>query len=323
MYHKVSPNGNQKGRPGQRLRLYIHTLPLGDWGRLRPSTQSYHVGRTSGFLYGDLNLSSNHHAGDTSIFRLSIQRRVVHRDYLLGVLNGLIRASNLHCISRKSISELHRPRAALLGVGLHLIDEISTQTGMVTLWRSPNFEILFNQIPHKIPTSYPLSNADLSALGKNYLRTLYLQQYIQNCYQKDMDERIWIFADINDLALVGLYVLSEEVTKTLYSNKLTNREKELIRSYKDRVVTLKDPMKTDLIPNIQKPNVLRVDQEVRHACKEITSTSDQQNKIKYRWKPETIVPTYKVKVPFKLEPNSKYKQTLHPRRIQNFLISGM
>lgn len=119
-----------EGTPWAELKS-VHTLPLGDWGRLRPEVQSYHVGRASGFLYGDLNLSSNHHAGDTSIFPLSIQRRVVPRDYLLGILNGLIRASSLHCISRKSISDLRRPRAALLGIGLHLIEEVSKQPGII------------------------------------------------------------------------------------------------------------------------------------------------------------------------------------------------
>lgn len=177
-----------EGTPWAELKS-VHTLPLGNWGKLRPEAQSYHIGRASGFLYGDLKLSSSNHAGDTSIFPLSIQRRVVPREYLLGVLNGLIRASSLHCISRKSISDLKRPRAALLGIGLHLIDKVSLQPGMVTLWRSSNFEKLFNSIPHKIPSSYPLSNVDLSSLGKNYLRTLYFQQYIQNTYRKDMDER--------------------------------------------------------------------------------------------------------------------------------------
>lgn len=228
-----------EGTPWAELKS-VHNLPLGDWSKLKPEIQSYHIGRASGFLYGDLKLSSNNHSEDTSIFPLSIQRRAIPRDYLLGILNGLIRASSLHCISRKSISDLKRPRAALLGIRLHLIDEISLHSGMVTLWRSSNFEKLFSSIPHKIPSSYPLSNSDLSSLGKNYIRTLYFQQYIQNIYHKDTDERIWIFSDINDPKLVGLYVLSEEVTKTLYSNKLTTKEKVSIRSYKDKVVTFKD-----------------------------------------------------------------------------------
>lgn len=321
MSHSLS-KWKPEGTPWAELKS-VHNLPLGDWGRLKPEIQSYHIGRASGFLYGDLKLSSNNHSEDTSLFPLSIQRRVIPREYLLGVLNGLIRASSLHCISRKSISDLKRPRAALLGIGLHLIDEVSVQSGMVTLWRSSNFEKLFNSIPHKIPSSYPLSNMDLSSLGRNYIRTLYFQQYIQNTYQKDIDERIWIFADINDPTLVGLYVLSEKVTKTLYSNKLTKHEKVAIRSYKDKVVTLKDPMQLDSIPVTTASNVFRVDQEVRHACKEIPVMLDHDEGPQYHWKAEAIVPAYKILVPFRLEKGVCNLPTIQPKRIQNPLISGM
>lgn len=56
---------------------------------------------------------------------------------------------------------------------------------------------------------------------------------------------------------------------------MTKHEKVAIRSYKDQVVTLKDPMQLHSIPVTTSKNVFRVDQEVRHACKEILAISNQ------------------------------------------------
>nr|CAD7464161.1 unnamed protein product [Timema tahoe] len=171
----------------------LQEIKHGNWYKVHPCEQSFHIGRACGFLYGELKMSNDTRCEDSSIFPLSLQNKVFPRQFLDGVLDGLIRASSIHCVSRRSISELKRPREALLGIGLHLINEISNHQGLVTMWRSESFETAFMDIPYKVPPSYPLSNRDLGSLGRAYLRYHYLKRYVENTSGIKEYRNIWIW----------------------------------------------------------------------------------------------------------------------------------
>lgn len=158
----------------------VRNIPEGSWNDVRAPEQSFSLGRACGFLYGDLNMSGDPRSEDSGIFPLSLQKKVIPRHFMEGILEGLIRASSIHCVSRRSISELKRPKEALLGVGLHLINEVSKQPGLMTMWRSEGFENLFLSIAYKVPPSYPVSDHDLGTLGRSFLRHLYLLKYTRS-----------------------------------------------------------------------------------------------------------------------------------------------
>lgn len=82
-------------------------------------------------------------------------------------------------------------------------------------------------------------------------------------------------------------------------------------------------MQLNAIPKTTNKNVFRVDQEVRHACKEIITTPEHDEGPQYHWKSETVVPAYKVSIPFRLEKDLLNVPTIKPKRVQNPLISGM
>lgn len=301
----------------------VKKLKLGKWSNLKSNEQSFHVGRAEGFLFSDLTLSGNFHANDSSLFPLSIQYKIIPRTYLKGILEGLIRGSALHCISRRNISELKRPREALLGIGLHLIDLICKNNCFLTLCRSPHFENLFYEVPHKIPASYPLSNSDLSLLTRNYLRSLFQTDYMNAKQRFKLSNKLWIFADINEHSLIGLFLLSGKIANLLYGNQLDKHAREKIRSYKNDVIFFKDPFTKLEEPILELKQVRRVESEIRHACKDIIIYDTEGHRNVDSWGSELTVDIYATDVIFSENSLVIPPELLQVKRIQNPLISGM
>ncbi|AOX47517.1 L protein [Orgi virus] len=248
-------------------------VPLGDWSSLSPTVQSYHVGRAEGFVFGELTLSGNRHCDDASLFPLGIKDKVIPRGYMNGLLDGLKRAGAVHCISKRSVADLNKPKAALLGVTLHLINQVMTNTALLNVIRTAGFENLFKSIPHKVPPSYPLSDLDLGSLGRNYMRWIYLKEK-HDLYEDDPSYTpLWLFSDMNHYGIAGPYACSSRLIKLLNVTSLSKATKEQLRTAKDLVHTIKDP---DADPsNLLKihSKLYYVDHELRHACKFIVRDS--------------------------------------------------
>ncbi|KAL4702133.1 hypothetical protein ACJJTC_019409 [Scirpophaga incertulas] len=270
----------------------------GQWGSISAYEQSHHVGVACGFLYGDLVLSNDGRSEDSSIFPLSIQKKIIPRAFSEGLLEGLIRASSIHCISRRSISELTRPREALLGVGLHLISRVSRHPSLVSLWRSSAFENLFLEIPYKVPPSYPMSNNDLGALGGTFLRHMYWTKYVISGEFRFKFKNTWIFADINDIRLFGMISISTQLVKVLYSGKYSRGIKNYIRGAKDGVIALRDPDASKHHIKLDLGSLQRTDEEIRHACKFIVADPKVNARDSLKWGNELCVGITIIPVPY-------------------------
>lgn len=303
----------------------VHNIPPGFWGDLTALEQSHHIGRACGFLYGDLKMSSDSRANDMSIFPLSLQNKVFPRSYLEGLLEGLIRASSIHCIYRRSISELKRPREALLGVGLYLISEVSNHPGLISMWRCSAFEQTFQEVPYKVPPSYPLSNKDLGYLGKSFLRHLYITRYVD---KKRLDipySNIWIFSDINDIRTFGTLAMSSKLMKLLYHKNMAKGAKNTIRSSKDTITCLRDPDRAHDGLSLDFKGMFRLDEEIRHASKAIIKASDYSTLTPLGWTPEAVFPVLSIEVSYvgTLYECDQESPTVEIPRVQNPLVSGL
>lgn len=157
-------------------------LPKGQWDWKSTAEKSFHIGRMQGFLYGEMTYRSIHSQEDASLFPLTLREKLIPRNYMLGLISGLVNASSIAALYRKSIQDIRRPAALLLGQVLFLIDNISKNEGLINVWRNDAFLLEFISIPHRIPPSYPLNNLDLGSLGRNYLRSL---------LTKDNDQFVW------------------------------------------------------------------------------------------------------------------------------------
>ncbi|CAB3237591.1 unnamed protein product [Arctia plantaginis] len=263
---------------------------------------------------------------DTSIFPLSIQNKVFPKSFINGIIEGLIRAAAIHCASRRSIVNLSRPREALLGTALYLINQVNDTASLVTMWRAENFHNLFLTVPTKIPPSYPLSNKDLGSLGRSYMRSVYIHYYVDSpsrglfIYQD-----IWIFADINDVKTFGMLAISTKLTQVLYSNQIRKHTKDIIRGSKDLIINLRDPERTHHNINIDLSRLKRVNEEVRHASRSIVKSRNLDRERNLPWGSELAVPIKEIQVPY-VAVGSKERQDLSKvkiPRIQNPLISGL
>lgn len=150
-------------------------LPEGRWWESKMAEEmSFHIGKTQVFLFGHL-LSSRIGApgSDKSLFPIVLRKKLTAYHYMLELIQGLILASSISSLYKRSIQNLRRPTPLLLGKVLFLIDSVSDYEGLINIWRVEKFLIGFIKAPHKIRSSYQLTNRDLGLLGRNFLKCLF------------------------------------------------------------------------------------------------------------------------------------------------------
>ncbi|AMK09255.1 RNA-dependent RNA polymerase, partial [Drosophila tristis sigmavirus] len=303
-----------------------------NWGFLSGKDKSYHIGRAEGFLYAEKVLHRQQHIQSNSLFPLTLQRRIDPESYMEGLVDGIMRDVSLSIIFRDRIKTRSGYLPGFIGKCLHLIYKISEDDCLVSLWRAEKFEKLFSSIPRKIPPSYPTSNADLGALGRNFLRYKFhsftlssRQDKISELVGKD----VWIFADINHSLVIGLMALSQKILPYIYRNELSARDKEYIRSTKKVIQELRG-VRTDIdliLPLIKdsSTNIYGTDSEVRHAAKSIVpdepliTSIESQPKL---WGAEYVCPVDLVTV-YPTIHKARSSCQLSVPRIQDPLISGL
>ncbi|CAH17548.1 large polymerase protein [Isfahan virus] len=299
----------------------LHQLkPLkGDWEILTPAEKSYHVGRTLGFLFGDLTGQSSIRADDSSLFPLSIQKRLRGRGFLRGVLDGLVRASACQVIHRRSLTQLKRPANAVYGGLIFLIDKISASSTFINLCRDGPIREELSSIPHKIPTSYPTSNADLGLHIRNYFK-FQCKSVELGKYQSDLED-LWLFSDLLSSGFAGPYALSSKVLKSLYKPSLSRRDRNNIRKLGALSRLLRSHENwSELHKEFLTSQLLLCQEEVRHACK-FGIPKNVSAKSSMVWGKEAV--SYVLDIPVEF---TSQKQTKHLNacpRIQDPTISGL
>lgn len=212
-----------KGTPLIEKRPSIE-LKEGFWFTKGPDEQSFHIGKLQGFLFGHLsNRGGGSLNSDRSLFPLVLGKKLKPYSYMVGLLQGLIMAASITSLYKRSIQHLRRPTPLLLGQVLYLIEKLSQHEGLVNLWRSEKFLLEFIKIPHKIPSSYPLTNKDLGLLGRNFLKSLFTRyEDLKKSLPKYCKE-LWIFGDTVDPELIIPMIVSHDASRVLYQRKLQKR----------------------------------------------------------------------------------------------------
>ncbi|AJR28590.1 polymerase [Vesiculovirus radi] len=291
----------------------------GDWGSLSPVEKSYHVGRAIGFLFGDLTAQNSRHADDSSIFPLSIQKRLRGRSFLRGLLDGLMRASACQVIHRRSLSRIKRPANAVYGGLIHLIDKLSQSSAFINFCREGQIREELQSIPHKIPASYPTSNLDLGINIRNYLR-YNCHRVSTGSYKSDISD-IWVFSDLMSVGFAGPLGLSTKLLSALYKPSLSKRDRETIRKINNLSQLLRSNEELPVAyRSFLERKILCCDEEIRHACK--FGIPQRVYEGSYPgWGDEASGKCYPIKLVFTSQDNAKSLSM--PRRIQNPLISGL
>ncbi|AFH89680.1 RNA-dependent RNA polymerase [Vesiculovirus bogdanovac] len=294
-------------------------LQNGDWESITPAEKSYHVGRAVGFLYGELANQNSKHSDDSSIFPLSIQKKLRGHSFFKGMLDGLMRASACQVIHRRSLAQIKRPANAVYGGLIYLIDKLSLSHPFVNFCREGQLREELRSIPHKIPASYPTSNIDLGVNIRNYFR-YHCARVSRGIYKIEVPQ-IWVFSDLMSLDFVGPFALSGKLVKVLYKPALSKKDRNSIRRINNLSKLLRSNENLpDVYQNYIKERVKCCREEIRHACKfgipPTLSGTDYKD-----WGDEDYGRCYPIRVEFSSQTSTK-KLTM-PQRIQNPIVSGL
>ncbi|ADU05406.1 RNA-dependent RNA polymerase [Scophthalmus maximus rhabdovirus] len=298
-------------------------LQPADWTKMSKRLQSFHVGRSIGFMYGDLTCISSSQKDDSSLFPLSIQRKLIPEAFFEGILEGLVRAASLDLINRRSVRKLSRPYVAILGTVGYLIGELSSSAGMRNLTRKGPLSSELTTVPHKVPPSYPMTDLDLGALLRNYLQTKFRHNY-DGGWQNytSLDTRIVIFADMRSERIMGPLILSSMAMKHLFKSNITPADTEKLRLIANLSSALRDEDCPTPDLSSLSSKCYTVDSEVRHACKFFIGKQASGAKT-LKWGQEVTGTIVQVKVMFSDKPSKASKLSEVAPRVQNPTISGL
>lgn len=303
-------------------------LPEGDWDRLPNAEQSFHIGKMQGFLLGELVYHSKRFKDDSSLFPLAIKNKLNPTHYLRGLLYGLLHASALACLYKRSVQELRRPQALLYGQALFLIDQLMRNEGLLNICRSDSFLTELIRVPHKIPPSYPLTNQELGLLGRNYLRSLFVD--VHQTF-KDLSlsyESLWIFGDCVDPDVIVPFVMSKDALVMMYMNRLTENDIPRLRALKDVLKEDNSTTQGNIVQDILKlRRAYLAGREIRHAVKSMNPYcrhfAEEDTLIDEReWGHEYYGDINCIKVTYEIDPIILEGRPEFPC-IQDPLISGL
>lgn len=280
-----------------------------------------------GFLLGELIYHSKRFKDDSSLFPLATKDRLDPHDYLHGLLYGLLHASALGCLYKRSVQELRRPQALLYGQALFLIDQLMRNEGLLNICRSDNFMAELITVPHRIPPSYPLTNTELGLLGRNYMRALFADVQGTFKYLPPSYDDLWIFGDCVDPDVIIPLVMSKDALVLMYMNRLSPADIPKIKGIKD-VLGMKDSevkgyMVQDVI-NLRR--VYLVGSEIRHAVKEMRTKPEinlrLESELTRQWGQEYSAGINSIRVNYEVSPEEIAGKPIVPCR-QDPLISGL
>ncbi|AJR28347.1 polymerase [Kern Canyon virus] len=257
---------------------------------------SYQVGRSTGFLFGDMLLGDNRHVDDSSLFPLTIQSKVIPDTFLDGLLDGLLKAVSINVIHRRSVAKMTRPRPALIGGMIHCITEISGNPNFLNLVRKgPLFHYLSSS-PHRVPPSYPINDSDLGSLVRNWMKKEFSKLERNAKGYTPKYNRICIFSDMASPEIIGPFLLSTKTLPILFKQNIGKSEAKKLRALRDESAAVRE-CSDDSVININPRVGVQCLEEIRHAVKvlkDIKKTSGQRIK----WGKEVIGDIMSVKVEY-------------------------
>lgn len=311
----------------------IISIQEGQWDHLSRQIKSYHVGVAQGFIFGDSTWGYQTPSEDPALFPLTLQNKLDPQMYIEGLLHGILRSAMIGVIHLRTLPRIKAYHYHILGHASLTIDRLSSNSNMINIWRSPNFIQLFSQIPHQIPSSYPVINSEAGLMGQSYMKSMLQnngERFLLHHHTR-IDDKIWIFSDVNKPMYIGLLALSEEIYHILRATSLSKQNKERlitirhISSSMRDISTFDNACLTTLGPLLDKFRT--VPQEVRHALKsnlpkEVVHVNSTIPPLT-AWGRHHVPPITAITVNFNANKTTQVQTFSRLHRYQNPLISGL
>nr|UJG27959.1 putative L protein [Aksy-Durug Melophagus sigmavirus] len=304
------------------------SIPSRNWNRLTRPQKSFQIAQAQGFVFGDSVWGSSSLYEDPALFPLTIRNKITPREYMRGLIVGVIRSSALSILHQRGLTSSRSYHRHIIGHATLTIGKLANNLNLINIWREPQFLRLFASIPHKIPPSYPIITEDITRLGSDYMKyelsnfgSRYLSEHIGF-------QPIWIFADIYKSSIVGLIGISDRFMKVLREPHLSKRIREYIAGLRDLSTQLRslddapENLHTIIQPLLE--NLILTDQEVRHAVRLIEGeTIYFEDNRSLNWSNEDPGWANFIPVNYLTINNWVNIPELYKDRYQNPLISGL
>nr|WAD86862.1 polymerase [Kolongo virus] len=242
--------------------------PLRTYDTVDPTTfdykiLNYHIGCATGFAFLELNQKGSDEDGNSRLFANSIANKVVPHEYLTGIVQGIINCSTLNSLSRQSLNTLQDPFTSIGGNVITGINNLVNNSQFLALCKHEQIYNYLLSLPHKVPSSYPLSNSDQSTFIKSIMREIAVDRLLE---RRQKNTLILLFSDILGSDLETSIQLGNDAYNVIISNLSKKQRLNELRLIKNYNLNLRDKTKTKIIYPC-KVQVKIISQEIRHVLK--------------------------------------------------------
>lgn len=294
----------------------------GDWETLSTEGQSFYIGSIQGFMFGELYSRNDSDKQKDTLFPYTLHNQLLPHHFLSGVLCGLVRASCLALLHRKSLTQR----------GLHWeIIECNLLVRICALVRNPKFLKIMEDpemitelmtVSHRMSPGFPTRDVDAGNSIKAYLKTIWVRHFKSQKAYCPPYPGSWIFSEFTSAGTGGVYILSSYVSFLMLTSTYTKDTKEKIRELSGVVQKVRSKTEFDRKYIVSHGPVWGCDRETRHCSKDIKS----KLKLRYPDTRLTFGQEYSgtvTSVTVRYDHESRKRVPIEVPRIQCPLISGL
>lgn len=272
-------------------------LPLGNWGNLNDADKSFHIGRLTGFTFGDNLGSKNKDVID--LFPIVLSLYLHPRPFYQGIVDGVYRSCCLSLSHRQSATRGKYHQDALTGNFHGVIRALARDTSFVNLSLKPNFYTELSRIPHRISPAYPASKEDVGSTIESYLFQIYQLGYNKAQVYRPLSAHLWVFSDFLTVPLAGPYILADSSCRVYFKSRLSSNDQKHLRTIANTDGLIRSDQATSalVLGLIQSVKVFNTPHELRSAAKSIrpleseSETESEENDFKGQVVyPITVIP---------------------------------
>ncbi|AVM87303.1 L protein [Hainan black-spectacled toad rhabdovirus] len=241
---------------------------------------NFQVGFTTGFLFSSTTLDRSAQHDDSALFPLAIKDKILAKNYLEGMLIGMLCVSGMHIVSVRILLNKGSTKYMVQGVASYLISKISNSESFQALSRDGALQRFIETLPHKIPGTYPMSNWDLGVIMDSGMKMM-CQELLNRIYRdrKTSLTNILIFPETNDSTIISKIGLSVQLLNLLLEQEVPSKDmKSKIKVIKEMYCNLSEGN----IPKewiLGKTRLRSISQEIRYVLRTVPRIQTDSVKV--------------------------------------------
>ncbi|AFQ62098.1 polymerase [Ikoma lyssavirus] len=312
------------------------SLKQGNLSMMSNEDKSFHIGTAQGLLYSILVAIHDPGYNDHSIFPVNIYSRLSPRGYLRGLARGILIGSSICFLTRMTKINVNRPLELMSGVISYILLRLDSHPSLYVMLREPLIRSEIFSIPQKVPAAYPTTMREGNRAVLSHLQ--YTLRYDKDSLVDGSGSNwLWVFSDFRSSKMTYLtlityqtHLLLQKVGKNLSKKmksdlrQLSSLMRQVLGGQSD--MSMKD---VDIDQRVICDAIHRVkwiDQEVRHAAKELHRSEDSPSSVFRRSsQSEWVCSSQQLAITTSANPShpSPIDVKAISKKLQNPLISGL